>query len=662
MAPSASHPINYHRSESLHPYASSFPSISPIAQVSIQRDLDAAYDDPFYNTSDADDEGESDTATLRPSTSAPGAGGYFMAGSYRRPSFALPPGRGAVLTNFRDLDRKPRLTVAERDEGIAEERSLLRDCNVIPPKHPRMGEQSESLIHKLHKITSIPGGDLRVMSPSVRADDNLPPEAPGETTALLGDPELPYGGHDSPTTISKKWEEALAAGIIHTTWQREAKTLSKYSAPLIVTFVLQYSLTVASIFTVGHLGPVYLGATSLASMTANISGFAIYQGLATSLDTLCAQAYGSGRPTLVGLQTQRMIIFLLSITIPIGAVWIASPWILRCMVPNPETARLAGQYLRILLFGAPGYLCFESGKRYVQAQGLFSACLYVLLFCAPFNAVMNWLLVWHFKIGFIGAPIAVAITDNLLPLCLLLYIRVTNSTKCWAGWSRRSLQNWGPMIRLALPGVLMVEAEVLAFEILTLVAAYFGTDALAAQSVLSTLTSLTFQLPFPLSIASSTRIANLIGATLPGAAKVTARVALIISVFIGILNSSILFIFRDQIPLLFTSDPGVANIVRSLLPLCASFQLFDALAANTNGILRGLGQQSVGGWVQLGCYYVYGVPVSLLLGLVGGWGLWGLWFGVATALGLIFLMEFIFLSRTSWDKSVEEARKRNAMF
>lgn len=49
------------------------------------------------------------------------------------------------------------------------------------------------------------------------------------------------------------------------------------------------------------------------------------------------------------------------------------------------------------------------------------------------------------------------------------------------------------MVRLALPGLVMVEAECLAFEILTLAASYFGTTHLAAQSVLSTITTFTFQ-------------------------------------------------------------------------------------------------------------------------------------------------------------------------
>jgi MATE family multidrug resistance protein len=121
---------------------------------------------------------------------------------------------------------------------------------------------------------------------------------------------------------------------------------------------------------------------------------AVYQGLATSLDTLCAQAYGSGKKKLVGLQMQRMIFFLWVITIPIALLWFFADKVLIKIVPEREVAELAGLYLKVVILGTPGYAAFESGKRYVQAQGIFSASLYVLLICAPLNALMNWLLVW----------------------------------------------------------------------------------------------------------------------------------------------------------------------------------------------------------------------------------------------------------------------------
>lgn len=96
----------------------------------------------------------------------------------------------------------------------------------------------------------------------------------------------------------------------------------------------------------------------------------------------------------MGLQTQRMVYFLWTITIPIGIIWLCADKILMRVVPEKDVALLAGRYLKIVLIGAPGYATFESAKRYLQAQGLFSASLYVLLICAPLNAFMNWLFVW----------------------------------------------------------------------------------------------------------------------------------------------------------------------------------------------------------------------------------------------------------------------------
>jgi len=217
------------------------------------------------------------------------------------------------------------------------------------------------------------------------------------------------------------------------------------------------------------------------------------------------------------------------------------------------------------------------------------------------------------------------------------------------------------MIRLALPGLLMVEAEWLAFEILTLAASYFGTTHLAAQSVLGTLTSLTFQIPFPISIAASTRIANLIGATLSTAARTSAKVVVVIAFGVGLLNVILLSSLRNYIPQLFTSDPDVIALVARILPLCAAFQLFDALAANCNGVLRGLGRQEVGGWVQLFCYYGVAIPISMGTAFGLHWKLYGLWTGVAIALGLVTGIEGVFLYRTSWERSVGDAKRRNAM-
>jgi len=417
-----------HGSIARSPFSTSYLSASPIAQESIERDLAECSDDEVEAPDSPSSEDESsESSTIRPDTLQ-----HSFSNTYRRPSFvAFGAGRPAVTPG---ADPKY-LTKKEKKQSRNEERSLLRDNHLAPPKHPEPPRRS--VFNRLYRKL------FSTKIPKKEADEETPQEPiftaePSETSALLGESARTH--HER---LNAQWEAAVAAGKIKTTWQREAKTLWRYSSPLVVTFVLQYSLTVASIFTVGHLGKVELGAVSLASMTANITGYAIYQGLATSLDTLCAQAYGSGKKHLVGLQLQRMVYFLWVLTIPIGIIWLSAEKILEMIVPEKESAQFAGLYLRILLIGAPGYAAFESGKRFVQAQGLFSATTYVLLIAAPLNAFMNWLFVWQFKWGFVGAPIAVVVTDNLLPVLLFLYVRFVDGRQCWNGFTKRALHNWG---------------------------------------------------------------------------------------------------------------------------------------------------------------------------------------------------------------------------
>ena len=625
------------------------PQFTP-AQVSIARDVQIDPDDAeedlhhhLHYTRSHDSTNQESVANLD----------HAMVGSFRAAPTQWAMGRYRA-TAIAGIEPSEDVQLTDDQMGIArdEERSLLRDNDLLPPKHPR--RRSASVVSKREGLISQLRHKASVLT---EASDAFPDnDQPTETTALLnGAPadHLPYGGQDYPENIDKKWEEAVTAGKIQTTWKREAKVLTRYSRSLIVTFVLQYSLTVTSVFMVGHIGKVELGAVSLGTMTANITGFSVYQGLATSLDTLCAQAYGSGHKKLVGLNCQRMFYFLLCCTIPIVAIWTNGTRLLSLIVPDRQTAELAGLYLRIVAIGTPGYCCFEGGKRFVQAQGLFTANLYVLLFVAPVNVLLHWLFVWHFDWGYIGAPISVAIVHYLLPISLITYIRFAGGLECWGGFSRAALRNWGPMIRLAIPGLIMVLAEYLAFEILTLAASRLGETELAAQSVVSTITCLTWQIPFPISIAASTRIANLIGATLAPAAKISSKVAVVMCALVGVLNMTVLSTLRWQIPWLFTGAEDVVVMVASVLPVCAAFQWFDALAASANGILRGIGRQEIGGYVGLLCYYGVGVicalmfkgaqyltsyqialPISFGTCFGLGWGLHGLWTGPAIALAM----------------------------
>lgn len=469
-----------------------------------------------------------------------------------------------------------------------------------------------------------------------------------------------YGAIADTTDIESLLGRDGTTEELGTTARQEAKLLFKYSVPLMGTYLLQYSFSLVTIFVVGHIGTDELGAVSLATMTANITGLAVYEGLATSLDTLCAQAYGSGKKTMVGLHLQRMILFMLAVTLPIGAIWLCSGWILAALVPEKELAHLAGYYLSLLLAGAPGYAIFEAGKRFTQAQGLFNASLFVLLIATPVNIALNYVFVFILNWNLTGAALATVVSNNLLPVLLFIYVYFVNpaSLECWGGFTKAAFTNWGPMAKLAVPGIIMVETEWLAFDILTFSTSYLSTAHLAAQSIVMTLAVAIYHVPFSVGVAVSTRLGNLIGAGSLSAARTATKTYVATFLAIGLIDFTFLTAFRNILPRAFSSDPEVVSIVATVLPLLATFQFADSTTAMVNALLRGLRKQSIGGMCNLFVYYIIAVPLALFLCFPRDLKLVGLWTGCAVGSSCITISEGIYMKFYDWRKAVEDAKER----
>jgi len=64
---------------------------------------------------------------------------------------------------------------------------------------------------------------------------------------------------------------------------------------------------------------------------------------------------------------------------------------------------------------------------------------------------------------------------------------------------------------------------------------------------------------------------------------------------------------RHKIPWLFTNEPDVVELAAAVLPVTAAFQLFDALAAQCNGVLRGIGRQNIAGWTSFIAWYLVSI-------------------------------------------------------
>ena len=384
------------------------------------------------------------------------------------------------------------------------------------------------------------------------------------------------------------------------TWHDEIPILLRNVGPFILTNFLQWSFTAAGVIAVGQLGHTELAAIALGQMTFNITGWVVNLGFASALDTLCAQAYGSGKKKSVGLHFQRIVWLLWGLNVPIAVLWWFSEQILGAILKDEaDSIQLTALYLKVLVCGLPGLSVFEGGKRFMLAQGLFIPTLNFLLVFAPFNAALHWLLIWKFELGFIGAPISVAITYTLLGISLIASITVFGLGKqCWRlPTIREMFTGYGPVLRLAVPSVVVMVSEYIAFEILALWAGLLGEDYLAAQGVLVTLATIPGNIPY--SITVSIRLGHLIGAGDVKRAQHAAIVAIIGSFTVALCLGSIYLAIRPFLSQVFGLHGESKDIAASMIPFIVVFQFIDSPQICCQGLLRGIGSQWITGWVGL---------------------------------------------------------------
>ncbi|KAI9832278.1 MAG: hypothetical protein M1819_004456 [Sarea resinae] len=481
--------------------------------------------------------------------------------------------------------------------------------------------------------------------------------APNERTGLLPKPldgNEPEEIHENGEVFDLEDEGASKTKLV----LAEFSILLKSSIPVILAYMLQNSLQTVSVLVVGRLSPEDLATAAFSYMFAMSTAWLIALGGTTALDTLCSTSFtGSKNPHELGILLQRAFIVLGLFYIPVAILWFFSEPVFRLLGQEADLSRSSAKFLSCLIPGGLGYIYFEALKKYLQAQEIMRPGTYVLLITSPINAGLNYLFVYTFKMGLLGAPVATGICYWLSFLFLLAYARFVAGWDTWGGWTRKCLQHLGIFSRLAFLGVIHVGTEWWAFEIVALAAGRLGTIPLAAQSVIMTTDQVMNTIPFGVGVATSARVGNLLGSRNAKGAARAANTAAWLSMLLGAIVLAVLMGVKDFYAKIFNDDERVIRLTAIVMPFVALFQIADGLNGSCGGSLRGMGRQHVGAAVNIVSYYCGALPLGIWLAF-HGWGLEGLWVGQCIALYLVGFLEWAIVAFSDWEHQVQKAFER----
>ena len=440
----------------------------------------------------------------------------------------------------------------------------------------------------------------------------------------------------------------------------EIKAIGKISGPTTITGLLLYSRAMISMLFLGYLGELELAGGSLSIGFANITGYSVISGLAMGMEPICGQAYGAKQWKLLGLTLQRTVLLLLSTSIPISFMWLNMKRILLWCGQDQEISSVAHTFI---LFSIPDlfFLSLLHPLRiYLRTQNVTLPLTYCSAISVLLHVPINFLLVVHFKMGIAGVAIAMVWTNLNLFLLLSSFVYFSSVYKdSWVCPSMDCLRGWSSLLALAIPTCISVCLEWWWYEFMIMLCGLLANPkaTISSMGILIQTTSLVYVFPSALSLGVSTRVGNELGANRPAKARISMIVSLVCAVALGLAAMLFTTLMRHQWGRFFTTDTEILDLTAIALPITGLCELGNCPQTTGCGVLRGSARPTIGANINLGSFYLVGMPVAIFLGFVAKMGFAGLWLGLLAAQASCALLMLYVLCNTDWMVQVERARE-----
>jgi multidrug resistance protein, MATE family len=440
----------------------------------------------------------------------------------------------------------------------------------------------------------------------------------------------------------------------------ELKALLVLAAPLALAQVGLHLMGAVDVAVVGRLGAVPLAAVGLANgifFTLSVIGMGAMMGL----DPLVSQALGAGDH----VRARRLLWQGVWLSVAVGLVLsvpvLLVPQLLEPFGIAPEVAVETRRYLLVRVVSLIPMLAFTGLRSYLQSARVVWPLVVSVAAANVANLVLDWAFVfggaavplvgealaWIPPMGVVGAAMA-TVGCTLLQVGILSFGVSRIAVEGFARAHRRPVRaDLWKSLAVGIPVGLQLGAEVGIFALAGFLAGRMGADALASHQIALTLASLSFTTAVGIGSAGGVRVGLAIGGGDTQGARRAGLTAFVAGGGFMVLSALAFVLIPGPIVALLTDKPRLMEAAIPLLAVAAIFQISDGLQGVGAGVLRGAGDTRFTFLANVAGHYLIGLPVVLVLGVFGDFGVEGLWYGLAAGLTVVavaLLVRFLKLS------------------
>ncbi|XP_074570005.1 protein DETOXIFICATION 40-like [Curcuma longa] len=468
-------------------------------------------------------------------------------------------------------------------------------------------------------------------------------EGSGPLESVLNDATLPWG--------RRMWLASLI----------EMRLLVSLAAPAVMVYMINYFMSMSTRIFCGHLGNLELAAASLGNTGIQIFAYGLMLGMGSAVETLCGQAYGAHKYQMLGIYLQRSTVLLMATGVPLAAIYAFSRPLLVLLGQSPEIAKAASVFVYGLIPQIFAYAANFPIQKFLQAQSIVAPSAYISTATLVVHLLLSWVAVYEIGMGLLGASLVLSFSWWIIVAAQFVYIVASPSCRLtWTGFSWQAFSGLPEFFRLSTASAVMLCLETWYFQVLVLIAGLLENPELSLDSlaVCMTISGWVFMISVGFNAAASVRVGNELGAGNPKSAAFSVVIVTVLSLIISVVIAIVILCLRGHISYIFTEGETVARAVSDLCPLLAATLVLNGVQPVLSGVAVGCGWQAFVAYVNVGCYYIVGVPFGSLLGFTFGLGAKGIWGGMigGTAMQTVILL-WVTL-RTDWNKEVEKAQER----
>ncbi|XP_030514923.1 protein DETOXIFICATION 16-like isoform X2 [Rhodamnia argentea] len=384
-------------------------------------------------------------------------------------------------------------------------------------------------------------------------------------------------------------------------------------------------------------------------------------GMGSALETLCGQAYGAKQYHMLGVYTQRAMLTLLCLSIPLAVIWLYTADILIAFGQDVEISMEAGTFNRWMMPSLFAYGLLQCLNRFLQTQNNVVPMTISSLVTASLHVVVCWVFIFKFGLGSRGAALANTISNWNNVILLAIYVKLSPScVKTWTGFTNEALRDIVSFVKLAVPSAVMICFEYWSFEMVVLLSGLLPNPKLETSVLSISLNTcwMVYMVSVGLGGAISTRVSNELGAGRAAGARLALRVMIAIALTEGAIVGIGTILVCHVWGKLYSNEEEVIAYVARMMPLLALSDFLDGFQCVLSGSARGCGWQNLCAWINLGAYYVVAIPCAELFAFRFHLGGMGLWMGIICGLSVQVMALITVNACTNWDQEAKKAVDR----